>query len=790
MEQPGDHINEEGEVPPISGSNSPTGTPVALLQRLTEVFRAGADLRFEAILPPFAAAIAPGLGDRCLVWQIAPGGSRMRLGAPETDDRAWRPTTGPVAQVLAAQRTIEMGIVEELLEHDELSGRAFTESNPIRAFGRFVPVVSNGLIIAVVAVIRAPGRELFTETDRALLEAATERLETAYRLSIVLEEISSRRSVGVSHTNGVVLGNDLLERLGAISGDVVFRHLFRSGTEYVSSGVMHSLGYSPEEVMGDPYALDRLIHPDDRSLLYEIAQNVETTKDPVLLRVVRRNGQISWQLLRVLPIVDSHGTVLGMEGFATDVTMMKQAEAELSHQARSDGLTGLANRLNFRESATRSLARLERHPGMMGVLYLDLDGFKTVNDTLGHAAGDTVLQEVAARLRKAIRREDVVARLGGDEFAVLLSELRNEGEAIATARRILDAVESPFFVDGRGAAVSTGVGIAVTTSGDMSPDELINRADIALYQAKRSGRGRWQVFDGANGSMLTSQGTLLSVAETSTVKTDPIARQPNLSEGALRAALAADDFRVHYLPEIDTQTGRITSMEALVRWQHPEFGLLPASAFINEVGATDVIHHLGDWVLREAAKQVLMWRARFDLPLQLWVNVSARQVGEPGFADSILTTLASVGFAPRDLGLDIPELALNGLEGHHDAALEALHRTGVRLAVDDFGLGATSLRTLRRLPVSQIKIDRSLIDDVDRIGGGDEALVQLAIKLAGSLGADVVAIGVERTGQLERLRALQCAFFQGFLAGEARTADEITQLLAQGQLSLPGMTLS
>ncbi len=787
MEQPGDQQNATGEAPPGPDSHR----HVALLKRLTEVFRSATTMRFDVLLPHFAAAIAPGLGDRCLVWQVAPGGTRMRLAAPETDDRAWRATTGPVAQVLAAQRTIEMGIVEELLGHeDTISGRFSGESNPIRAFGRFVPVFSNGFIVAVVAVIRAPGRELFTETDRALLDAASERLETAFELSAATEEVSSKRSVGVMHNNGVVLGDDLLDRLGAISGDVVFRHLFRTGTEYVSSGVLHSLGYSPEEVMGDPYALDRLVHPDDRSLLYEIAQNTEVSKDPILLRVVRRNGQISWQLLRVLPILDAGGMVLGMEGFATDVTIMKQAEAELSHQARSDGLTGLANRLNFRESATRSLARLERHPGMMGVLYLDLDGFKAVNDTLGHAAGDTVLQEVAARLRKAIRREDLVARLGGDEFAVLLSELRNEGEAIATARRILDSVEAAFFVDGRSAAMSTGVGIAVTTSGDMSPDELINRADIALYQAKRSGRGRWQVFDGANGSASTSQGTLLSVADTASVKADTIARRPNMSEGALRAALAADDFRVHYLPEIDTQTGQITSMEALVRWQHPEFGLLPASAFINEVGSTDVIHHLGDWVLREAAKQVLMWRARFDLPLQLWVNVSARQVGNPGFADTVLATLASVGFAPRDLGLDIPETALNSLEGHHDEALAKLHRTGVRLAVDDFGLGATSLRTLRRLPVSQIKIDRSLIDDVDRIGGGDEALVQLAIKLAGSLGADVVAIGVERSGQLDRLRALQCAFFQGYLAGEARTADEITQLLAQGQLPLPGMTPS
>jgi EAL domain-containing protein (putative c-di-GMP-specific phosphodiesterase class I) len=255
----------------------------------------------------------------------------------------------------------------------------------------------------------------------------------------------------------------------------------------------------------------------------------------------------------------------------------------------------------------------------------------------------------------------------------------------------------------------------------------------------------------------------------------------------LRSALAAGEFRVHYLPEIDTRTGRVTSIEALVRWQHPELGLLPASAFIHELGDMDVLHPLGDWIMRVAAKQVLLWQTRFEVPMALWVNISANQLGKPGFAESVLATLASVGFAPRDLGLDIPELALNGLDAHHDVAVATLHKAGVRLAVDDFGVGAASLRTLRRLPISQIKIDRSLIDDVDRIGGGDDELVQLAIKLAGSLGAEVVAVGVERSAQLDRLRALQCAFFQGFLAGEARTADEITALLSTGQLGLPGL---
>jgi diguanylate cyclase (GGDEF)-like protein/PAS domain S-box-containing protein len=765
----------------------PTSGDAVSLALLTAAFRNHDNSgRFDDLAVSVTQALMAGLADRCLLWMISPGGVRTRLATPAVEaDRAWRPTVAPVAQVLAAKRTIEMGVVEDLYGRDDTTMRVTGGEPVVRAFGRFIPVSHGGDVVAVLGAVRNPGRALFTANDRAILDSAAERLEAAYAISYANEQLASRKAPGLMHGQGLLLADDLLTRLGAISGDVVFRHLFRGGTEYISSGVFASLGYTPEEVMNDALLLDRLIHPDDRHVLYDIIGNAELADSPLLIRMVRRNGQLSWQLIRALAIIDSEDRVLGIEGFATDVTAMKQAEAELSHQARSDALTGLANRLNFRESTSRALARIERHPGMMGVLFLDLDGFKLVNDTLGHAAGDNVLQQVAERLRKAIRREDMVARLGGDEFAVLLVELRNEGEATATARRILEALEVPLMVMGSMAEISTGVGIAVTTSGTITPDELINRADVALYQAKRSGRGRWQVYEGANGSASTAQATLLTT--TPTEPTPATQSRPMITEGLLRSALAAGEFRVHYLPEIDTRTGRVSSIEALVRWQHPELGLLPASAFIHELGDMDVLHPLGDWIMRVAAKQVLLWQTRFEVPMALWVNISANQLGKPGFAESVLATLASVGFAPRDLGLDIPELALNGLDAHHDVAVATLHKAGIRLAVDDFGVGAASLRTLRRLPISQIKIDRSLIDDVDRIGGGDDELVQLAIKLAGSLGAEVVAVGVERSAQLDRLRALQCAFFQGFLAGEARTADEITALLSTGQLGLPGL---
>jgi diguanylate cyclase (GGDEF)-like protein/PAS domain S-box-containing protein len=815
--QPADSDTANTDDP--SGDPGGGRTPQALtaLAKVTEVFRSvlsptsaysSEPIAAETLYASVARALSNLPQTRCLLFLISGDGTRMRVAAdPELRNRGWQAAIGPVAQVLAARRSIEMGVVDDSFDPIALPTVRFESEPPppVRAFGRFVPVfvtqrqwrtgeslgtarpsddASVRRIVAVLALVRGIGEPLFRVEDRVVMDATAERFEMYLALRTASDAANGQRSTGVVSQNGLVIGDALLNRLGRISGDVIFRHLFATGTEYMSSGVMTSLGYTPEEVMGDPFLIDRSIYPEDRHVLYEIASGERSLDLPVLMRFLRRDGLISWQLLRVATITNDTGRILGVEGFATDVTVMKQAEATLLHQARSDPLTGLANRLNFREATTRGLARIERHPGMIGVLFLDLDGFKAVNDTMGHAAGDAVLKIVAERLRTVIRREDLVARLGGDEFAVLLSELRHESEGAASARRILEALEEPIVIDGQVASISSGVGISVTTSGLMTPDELINQADIALYQAKRSGRGRWQIFQGDNGSLTVIQGAL-PLGDVPVTVVDTV--RASLTPGALRASFAGGEFRVYYLPQIDTVSGNIVAVEALVRWQHPVHGLLPASMFIGAAASSEVIHPLGDWVLREACTHVAEWRERFGNDLTLRVNVAVEQLARPGFAETILSVLASTGLSPRSLGLDVSESTITDLTPSQELTLDVLHRAGVGFAVDDFGTGSSSLRTLRRLPLSQIKIDRSLIDEVDRIGSNDEELVRLAIKLAGSLGAGVVAVGVERASQLERLRALQCAFFQGFLAGEARTADEITTILEHGQPQLPGL---
>jgi diguanylate cyclase (GGDEF)-like protein/PAS domain S-box-containing protein len=708
----------------------------------------------------------------------------MRQVSPPLEENPWIPADGAVAQVLGARRPIEMGLVVADPKERAMA-RSLTDENRevTRAFGLFQPVFDAQRIAVVIGAVRRAGRSQFDDNDRIVIAAAAERIESALMTRRVADRLASERSRGMTAGSGVTLSIDLLKEIGAISGDVVIRHLFFGiGTDYVSDGIETAIGYTAEEMMSDPGLLDRILHPEDRHLLIDFIDDPSIAKEPMLLRFMRRDGRISWHLARFRPILDDAGDVIGFEGLSTDVSAMKAAEAELAHQARSDPLTGLSNRLNFREATTRAIARIERHSGMMATLFLDLDGFKMVNDTLGHPAGDEVLREVANRLRRVIRREDLVARFGGDEFAVLLAEIRDPGEAASTARRILDALEAPIMVGTHEARISTGVGIAVTDSASSDADELISRADIALYQAKRTGRGHWQIFEGPAGTATTVQMPLdRSLTEVPATKPGPV-----ISEGTLRSALAGGEFRVHYLPEIDTVTSRIVGVEALVRWAHPEHGLLRAQSFIGEARVTDVIHPLGDWVVREAGRQVALWRKNFGIDIALWVNVCSEQLQRDGFADSVLATLSSIGLPAWSFGLDIAEVDFASLDSTQERSLITLSRAGVKLSIDDFGQGGSSLKTLRKLPLAQIKLGRDIVNAMEE-PSADQAILPLTVKLANSLGATVVAIGVERFEQLQTLRTLQCGLFQGSLASDILAPEAMELLLNDGQLTIPGL---
>jgi diguanylate cyclase (GGDEF)-like protein/PAS domain S-box-containing protein len=637
------------------------------------------------------------------------------------------------------------------------------------SFARVVPIWHRTSIAAVLAVVRDQPSPMFEVDDRLVIEAICERIEAAFVAQDLRDELVSQQTSPIKLSpQGALITEDLFERLAPIAGDVIFRHRFSAGTEFVSSGVETLLGYTAQEFSGDQGLLRRIIHPEDRHLLLRFRDDDQLYDRPIQIRVISRDGSVIWLFVRARPVRIAE-RILGIEGIATDVSSMKQTEAELTHQARSDPLTNLPNRLMLREYADRSIARLKRHPGLVGLLYLDLTGFKRVNDTMGHPAGDQAIVEVADRLSKAMRREDVVARMGGDEFAVLIPELRSVQDATATAQRIISALETPIEIDNQVVRISTGVGIAVIDSPNVLADELLANADTALLQAKRSGRGRWQVHEAGGGNAIGPDRE--SVRRTTDL----------LTPGAVRAAFASGAFTVHYLPIVDVTSGACRRVEALLRWNHPDLGLLEADDFLNLVEQADLLNAIDDWVLAQAARQVSLWNVSLSEPIGLSVNVTHSKLALVGFGDAVIATLNATGLPTNGLTVEVSEPAIPDLNPPAIAQLQMLREAGVRVAVDRFGIGSTSLRALRRISIDEVKIDRTLVAVLDPGRSApvvDVEITKLALQVSQSFGAVSVAVGVEQRDQAETLVQLGCTLMQGRLFQRAVAAAEITSRIA------------
>jgi diguanylate cyclase (GGDEF)-like protein/PAS domain S-box-containing protein len=606
-----------------------------------------------------------------------------------------------------------------------------------------------------------------------------ERIEQAFATQDLRDQLISKSTSPFSVGDaGAHVSESLFNQLAIHGGEIIFRHRFGAGTEYVSAGVKSVLGYDPKEFLADPGLGRRIVHPEDRHLLALLAEDVSAYDQQHLLRTVTRDGTVVWQLLRARPVTDGD-RIIGMEGLATDVTMMKRTEAELSHQARSDPLTNLANRSTLREYIGRSLARLTRHPGSIALLYLDLTGFKAVNDNLGHPAGDQAIVTVADRLSRVTRREDVVARVGGDEFAVLIPDLGAVSDATATAQRIIASLESPIDIGNQTVRISTGVGISVTNRPDADVDELLANADAALLAAKRSGRGRWQLHQGPSGNALGADR-----GERTIITTDQI------TPGAVRAAFASGSFRVFYSPFVDVRTGRSDRVEALLRWDHPELGMLDADDFLEACERAELIHSIDDWVLAHACRQVAMWNEHLVAPIGLAVNATPSNLARPGFGEAVISTLAATGLSAGLLTVEVPEPAIPDFETIEIGQFELLRRAGVRISVDRFGLGSTSIRALRRLPIDEIKLDRTLVAVLDPARAASEVdveITKLAMQVSQSFGADTVAVGVERIEQARSLIALGCTRMQGHLFEAALPAEDLSRRFTNGALTYPSI---
>jgi len=477
------------------------------------------------------------------------------------------------------------------------------------------------------------------------------------------------------------------------------------------------------------------------------------------LTVKRADGAIVPMLAQVLAHLDADGELEFYSGVLRDISDRKRFESELAHQATHDPLTGLPNRTLLLDRLGHALERAHRNRSRVAVLFLDLDHFKVVNDSLGHELGDKLLVAIADELRVALRPGDTIARFGGDEFVVLCEDLVGRADAVAIAERINDAIAGPFVIDDTEVFVGLSIGIAFPADDDpnVDPGTLIRDADAAMYRAKARGRARYEVFD---------HGMRASAVDRLDI------------ENALRRALERRELRVFYQPLVALDTGAIRAVEALVRWEHPERGLLSPSEFITIAEETGLIVPIGEWVLDQACRQVQRWRA--SLPgvaaLSLSVNLSGRQLGHPNLVDSVAAILDDTLMEPSRLELEITESVLMDDVEMSEETLTQLHRLGVRLGIDDFGTGYSSMSYLRRFPVDVLKVDRSFVDGLGD-DPSDSAIVEAIITLAHTLGLKAVAEGVETPEHLAELRRLECDYAQGYWFARPASGDELANLL-------------
>ena len=502
-------------------------------------------------------------------------------------------------------------------------------------------------------------------------------------------------------------------------------------------------GYAPEDMLG--LSLDDLHAHEEPWRPGEAGSEQER-------QFRRSDGTTGWCLWQWTLVEE------GQEAYYVchflDVTRRKEAETELSYQAHHDSLTGLPNRTHF---ARRLAAALDRGDGL-AVAFVDIDDFKVINDSLGHGAGDRLLAVVAERLRRVLRPGDLLARFGGDEFTALLEGVKDSRHALRVAERLASALRAPFELDGEQRFVTASVGVTVSGSDLSDAEELLRDADAAMYRAKELGKARCELFDQSMRSRAVERLEL---------------------EAGLRSALERDELRLHYQPAVELGSGRVVSVEALLRWEHPKHGLLAPLRFIPLAEQTGLILPIGEWVIREACRQLASWGTS---DLSVAVNVSPRQLASEGLVRTVSEALEDAGLEPERLCLEITESAVIADPDAALGQLRGLKEIGVRLAVDDFGIGYSSLANLRDLlPVDILKIDKSFVDGL-HASSEDRTIVESVVGLARSLGLDAVAEGVETADQAEALALMECSHAQGYHYAKPQTPAAVSQLLRAGAL--------
>lgn len=502
----------------------------------------------------------------------------------------------------------------------------------------------------------------------------------------------------------------------------------------------------------------KAVHPQDRKIVAQGQQSLlETGSLELEYRIVRPDGELRWLSSRSSVIYDAKGAAIRLDGIIRDITAEKVAREQLVRKTSYDGLTGLANRTVLVEQIDNILQRLDRHRDyLFAVLFIDLDRFKILNDSLGHQMGDRAIVETARRLEKIVRTTDTIARIGGDEFAILLEPIDDVYDAIRIAERILDRLKLPLNLDGQKVFTSASIGIAVSSSDYKRADELLRDADIAMYRAKAKGRCCYEVFNHEMYAQALAQ---------------------HQWENDLRQALERQEFQVYYQPIVSAKNTTIVGFEALIRWQHPERGFVSPAQFIPIAEENGTIVPIGDWVLESVCQQIKLWQKQFaERTPKVSVNLSAKQLRDPDFLKKIDRLLDRTGIEGRYLQLELTEsMLMDGVE-YLLELLSQLRERGLQLSIDDFGTGYSSLSYLHRFPVNYLKIDRSFVKDIE---SKHESLkiTESIVALARNLNIAAIAEGVETKAQLNLLSQLNCEYIQGYLFSPPVPIAAATDLL-------------
>ncbi|WP_454874742.1 sensor domain-containing protein [Paraburkholderia xenovorans] len=528
--------------------------------------------------------------------------------------------------------------------------------------------------------------------------------------------------------------------------------------EYVNPAFMRITGYDAAEAIGHDC---RLLQRDDRDqegvalIRQALAANREVS---AVVRNYRKDGALFWNQLFIAPVPDQDGVITHHIGVINDVTDLMRYQEQLEYQANYDSLTRLPNRNLLRDRLQHALIVAQRHHKGVAVVFIDLDGFKNVNDSLGHSVGDRLLSVVAERLARCTRTSDTVARHGGDEFVIVMTDTVDEKSLIAWMERVRVSISEPVWLDGTELYVGCSMGASLFPQDGEDAETLMKKADLAMYRAKDMGRNTFQFYQP---EMNASAGTRLNL------------------ERRLRRALRDNQFLLHYQPQVDIVSGQIVGTEALVRWRDPEVGLVPPSSFIPVAEESGLIGPLSEWVLREACRQNKAWQDEGLPPARVSVNLSARVFQQRDIARLVMQVLDETGLEPQYLELELTESTIMRNAEEAVSMLNELHALGIGLAIDDFGTGYSSLSYLKRFPVDRLKIDRSFVSDIG-ISGDDETITSAIIALAHSLKLQVIAEGVETSAQLDFLKERACDEMQGFYFAKPLSTDAISELLQGG----------